>query len=300
MNRTSSHPKADGVFSLEGWRWPRRGLFAIALIAILPLLIVDGLRRVERAVTFHPQRYSSGQYWQPPVNAEEVRFTTGDNVRLFGWFVESATGPAQATIIYFHGNSGNIGNLGWLGEKLAERGFNALVFDYRGYGRSEGEIRNERDLYADADAAYDYLVRERGASPDHIVLYGQSLGTAAAADLASRRKCAAVVLESGMTSARDMARVMLPWLPHWLERTGSNRLASLEKLPLIHCSVLVAHGDADRTIPISQGLELFAAANQPKRLIVVPGAGHDVCGSSGAGYVDQLAAFIREAVTPTT
>ncbi|HLG16463.1 MAG TPA: alpha/beta hydrolase [Blastocatellia bacterium] len=281
----------------KGLERSRRKFFALILVALFPSSVFYGLRHLERALTFHPLRYAPGQFWNPPAGAEDVQLASS-GVRLHGWFIPSAIRPARATVIYFHGNAGNIANVGWLGASLAARGFDALMFDYRGYGRSEGEIRDERDLYSDAGAAYDYIVGERGVSPDRIALYGQSLGTAAVADLASRKRCGAIILESGMSSATDMAAVALPWLPRWLHGMGSNRLESKQKLSLVHCPVLIAHGDPDDTVPTSQGLSLFAAANEPKKLLLVPGAGHNVAGSSGDKYLDEVAAFISEAIAP--
>ena len=282
------------------FRWRRKKSLSLIVFPLLPYLFFFGLRRVEREMTFNPRPYGPGQYWSPPVGAEDVGLFTSDNVRLHGWFIHSRIRPALATVVYFHGNSGNIGNLGWLGEDLATRGFDALLFDYRGYGRSEGEIREERDLYADADAAYDYVTRERNVSPADIALYGQSLGTAAVADLASRRGCGAIILESGLTSAGEMAEVKAPLLSRWLGWIRRNHFESRQKLSAIHCPVLVTHGYPDDTIPTSQGLALYAAAPEPKKLILVPGAGHNVCGSGGEGYFDDISSFIREAIVGST
>ena len=175
---------------------------------------------------------------------------------------------------------------------LAARGFNALLFDYRGYGRSEGNLEDEQGLYADADAAYEYVVRERNAPTRAIVLYGQSLGTAAVADLAARRECAAIILESGLSSGSDMASAALPWLPRSLHFLARNRFDSAHKLSQVHCAVLVTHGEPDPTIPTEQGRALFAAANEPKKLVIFPGADHNVFGSVGDKYLDMIAKFI--------
>jgi hypothetical protein len=130
------------------------------------------------------------------------------------------------------------------------------------------------------------------------VLYGQSLGTAAVADLASRRECAAIILESGPSSASDMAAAALPWLPRKLHFLAKNRFDSARKLSLVHCPVLVTHGDPDPTIPTDQGRALFAAANEPKKLLIFPGAGHNVFGSVGDRYLDTVADFIHSAMSP--
>ncbi|MGH9901517.1 MAG: alpha/beta hydrolase [Pyrinomonadaceae bacterium] len=261
-------------------------------------VVIWALRRFEHAVTFHPARYAGGDAWAPPAGAEDVWFAGAGGERLHGWLVRaSGARPSSATVIYFHGNGGNLTNVGWVGTRLAARGFDVLLFDYRGYGRSEGDVTDERGIYEDADAAYDYAVRVRGVRPERLALYGQSLGTTAVADLASRRPCGAVVLESGLSSASDMASVVLPWLPRPLHALARNRFDSARKLADARCPVLVAHGELDATIPAAQGRALYAAAPAPKELIVVPGAGHnDVVAVGGDAYLDSVAAFVRRAV----
>lgn len=231
-----------------------------------------------------------------PAGAEDVWFNAPDGVRLHGWFVHASTATPQATILYAHGNGGNLSNVGWLAARLAARGFDVLLFDYRGYGRSEGAVTDERALYADADAAYDYLTRERQVAPARLVLYGQSLGTTAVIDVAARRPCAALVVESGLASAGAMAADLLPWLPYWLHALGRNRFASAEKITRVSCPVLLAHGDPDQIISLAQGRILYTAAHAPKRLLVFPGAGHNVAGLCGAHYLDQIADFLQSAL----
>jgi fermentation-respiration switch protein FrsA (DUF1100 family) len=280
------------------WKFIRRET-AYGLLAALVFMGVSlffGLRWMEAAITFHPVRFHQGETWKPPQGGEDVWFTTSDNLRLHGWFISSRTRPAIATVIFFHGNGGNINNLGWLGEELAGRGFDVLLFDYRGYGKSEGQMRDERGVYADADAAYDYVVNSRGVAPERLVLYGQSLGTTAVADVASRRPTAAVILESGLSSARDMADSILPWPLRWLRVFGQNRFESARKLSSVRCPVLITHGEPDQTIPTDQGRKLYMAANEPKRLMIFPGAGHSVSGNAGDDYLNSLADFIREAI----
>jgi fermentation-respiration switch protein FrsA (DUF1100 family) len=271
----------------------------IALVVSLTLGItafIIGLRWIERTIAFHPEPYRPGQPWLKPSGAIDVWFTTADGQRLHGWFFSAASKPSTATVIYFHGNGGNINNVGWIGERLSTRGFDSLIFDYRGYGRSEGELKDEQGLYADADAAYQYLVKERGVLATRIVLYGQSLGTAAAADLAMRNKCGALILESGPSSASNMARTALPWLPTQLHFLAKNRFDSALKLASVECPVLITHGDPDETIPTENSRILFEAAREPKKLIVFPGAGHNVFGSGGDKYLDTVALFITDSL----
>jgi uncharacterized protein len=274
---------------------------ALRLLIWPPMIAVAlffGLRRFEFAATWHPERYDGGTSWRLPASGADVWFASADGTRLHGWFVRATTKePARGTILYAHGNGGNLSHVGWLAEELAARGFDVLLFDYRGYGRSAGGVADEGALYADAEAAYDYLLRARGVAPARLVLYGQSLGTTAVVDLAARKSCGALVVESGLASASAMATKVLPFLPRFMHALGRNRFASVDKLPRVACPVLVAHGEPDHTIPTEQGRALYAAARGPKRLLVIPGAGHNIAGLCGDTYLDAVADFIHAALT---
>ncbi len=297
------------MFFTDSYKALRRGERALALryfvISILVLVFIClpvgffMLRRFEASATFHPERAALGGLWRVPQGAEEVWFETSDGVKLYGWLFHPTRQPAgaTATVIYFHGNGGNLSYCDWVGESLAARGFDVLLFDYRGYGRSEGESSDERGLYLDADAAYDFVTKKRGVPPREVVLYGQSLGTAAAADVASRRECGALVLESGLSSAGDMAGAVFPWMPRFVRGLTKNKLDTVGKLPRVGCPVFVAHGERDTVIPNAQGRMLFEAAREPKRLQIVEGAGHnDLSNVGGEKYIDSLAQFIRDFV----
>ena len=272
----------------------RERLIGLLVAFVIGCVVVFfGLRWIESSITFHPTRAA---YSDRPRQAEDVWFTTSDRVRLHGWYFRSERTPSNATIIYFHGNGGNISNLGWVGERLAKRGFDVLLFDYRGYGESEGDPRDESGLYADGDAAYAYVINVKHVSPNKVVLHGQSLGTTVVTDLASRQKCGAIILESGLSSASSVAKTALPWLPRWLHFLGRNRFDSASKLANVHVPVLVSHGDPDLVIPTDEGRALFAAANEPKKLLVFPGAGHNVFGTMGDPYLEEIEKFVRGAV----
>jgi alpha-beta hydrolase superfamily lysophospholipase len=232
-----------------------------------------------------------------PAGAETVWFNSADGTRLNGFFFESQSKPETATIIFFHGNGGNITNVTWLAQRFAKHGFNVLLFDYRGYGVSGGIASDEAELYNDGDAAVAFVVNEKKVRPEKIVLYGHSLGTAVVADVASRGHFGAVVLESGFSSASSLATSALPWLPRQLHFLGKNRFESARKLTKIKSPMLIVHGDPDRTIPTSESQVLFASANEPKRLLILPDAGHVPFGNAGEKYLTQVEQFIREALT---
>ena len=275
----------------------RERLIGIAVALVLGCVaFVYGLRRLELLMTFRPDRMTAQESKSPAAGAEIVWFNSADGTRLNGWFFASLTKPAAATIIFCHGNGGNISSVGWMGQRFAKHGFNVLLFDYRGYGASEGVVADESGLYADGDAAVAYVVKNKGVRPEQIILYGHSLGTTVAADVASRGTYGAVVLESGLSSASSVAATALPWLPAWLHFLGRNRFESARKLASVKAPILIAHGDPDKTIPTDEGRRLFAAANEPKKLLIVPGAGHVVFGSAGEPYLSQVERFMRDAI----
>ena len=245
-------------------------------------------------MTFRPSRMAATQV--TPAGAENVWFNSADGTRLNGWFFTSQTKPELGTAVFFHGNGGNIASISWLAQRFASHGFNVLIFDYRGYGASDGVAGDESALYADGDAAVAFLVNEKKLRPEQIVLYGHSLGTAITADVASRGQFGAVVLESGFSSASSLASSALPWLPRPLHFLGKNRFESARKLTKVKSPILIAHGDPDRTIPTSEAQLLFASANEPKRLLIIPGAGHVLFGSAGEQYLNQVEEFMREAL----
>ena len=245
-------------------------------------------------MTFQPVRIAPNHKLQPPQGAEDVWFNSADGTRLHGWFFQSEAKPATATLIYFHGNGGNISNVDWVGQRFASHGFDVLLFDYRGYGASEGDPGDESDLYADGDAALAFVVNNKGERVERVVLYGQSLGTTVAADVAARNNVGAVVLESGLSSASSVAETALPWLPRWLHFLGRNRFDSARKLAHVNAPVLITHGEPDPVIPTSEAQLLFAAAKEPKKLLTFAGAGHNVFGSQGEQYFDQVVQFLRE------
>src|SRR5215213_1420547 len=284
---------------LPARRFFRRELLIGAALAVIVgcVAFFFGLRWLESLMTFRPERMSAQELKSPSDGAEAVAFDSVDGTHLTGWFFASRLRPATGTVIFFHGNGGNITNIGWMGQRFAKRGFNVLLFDYRGYGASEGVAADEADLFADGWAAVTYVRKGREIPPDQIILYGQSLGTAVVADVASREKFGAVVLESGFSSASSLASSALPWLPRWLHFLGRNRFESDRKLARVRSPILIAHGDPDGTIPTAEAHLLFAAANEPKELLIVPGAGHVVFGAAGEQYLSQVEQFMRDAIT---
>jgi len=263
------------------------------LLAVLALagMVARHMNALERFFIYHPERDILETPGDRGISFEDVSFTTSDSVRLHGWFVPGRSG---LTWVWFHGNAGNIShrldNLIELHRRLQH---NILIFDYRGYGRSEG-APSESGLYLDGEAVIDYLRSRRDVDSGRLVLFGRSLGCAVAVEMAARREVYAVVLESPFTSVQEMAKRFYPFLPGagLLVRT---KFDSLSKINEVRVPVMVIHGDRDETAPFDMGRELFEAANGPKRFYTVEGAGHnDTYLVGGPAYYEALEAFLRE------
>jgi len=219
-----------------------------------------------------------------PDGVEDRWITTEDGVRLHAWYAAAA--PEIATLVWSHGNGGNIGGRVEVVLALRERGLSVLAYDYRGYGRSEGRP-SEAGCYRDARAAYDD-VRARGSDPATMLCFGESLGGAVSIHLACERPCAGVAVVSTFTTLNDVARVHYGALA---ALTGS-RFDSLSRIRLLQVPVLIAHGDADELVPFALGETLYAAAPEPKRFFRAAGAHHnDVFGAPG--LLDAVAEFAR-------
>ena len=173
---------------------------------------------------------------------------------------------ATYTLLYIHGNASDLGDNRPFLEQLQRWGFSVFAYDYRGYGTSNGRP-SEQNAYQDAETAYSYLVQQLKIPADRIIVYGHSLGGGSATKLAVKHSVAGAILESTFTSAFRVV-VPFPLLPF-------DKFSNLSRLRQIHCPVLVMHGQADQTIPLSHGLALYKAASEPKQSLWVPEAGHN-------------------------
>ena len=229
---------------------------------------------------------------------EDIRIETSDGLELQGWFVpgepETASGlDSNVTWLWFHGNGGNIGHrIGELALAHHRTGANIFIFDYRGYGESEGAA-SEQGTYLDSRAVIEYLASRPGVDPDRIVYMGHSLGAAVALELALTRPPLAMVLVSPFASVRDMANLTLPFPPvGWLVR---NHYDSISRIRQLNVPILVLHGDQDETVPMSQGRKLYDAANQPKKFQTLEGAAHnDTYEVAGEQYWWAIESFLAD------
>jgi fermentation-respiration switch protein FrsA (DUF1100 family) len=198
---------------------------------------------------------------------ERVSLSAEDGVTIDGWFLPHPS--ERATLLFFHGNAGNISHRLDSLKLFHNLGLSVLIIDYRGYGRSEGKP-NEAGIYRDAEAAWHYLVDTRQISADRILLFGRSFGGAVAAYLASKYTALGLVLESTFTSAPEMAAQLYPWLPaRWLTRFDYDTRGRLTD---IHIPLLVIHSRQDDIIPFSHGEALYAEGRPPKRFFELKGS----------------------------
>ena len=221
---------------------------------------------------------------------ETVHLETEDGLRLHAWLVP-APAPASAPVVLFcHGNAGNISHRLESIALFHRLGLSVLIFDYRGYGESEGEP-DEQGTYRDVRAAWRYLRRQRRVAAADIVVFGRSLGAAVAAWLAAREQPRAVILESAFTSAVALGAEIYPWLP--VDRLLRHRYDTLGQLPSIGAPLLVIHSRDDEIVPCHHGRTLFdAALAGRKQMLEIRGAHNDGFLSSGTAYRDALAAFL--------
>jgi uncharacterized protein len=249
--------------------------------------------RIEDRFIFHPDHAIDRDPGLIGLTFENVFFTTRDDIRLHGWFIPHQ--EARATLVWFHGNAGNISdrllNIKLLHDRIKT---NIFIFDYRGYGRSEGTA-TEEGTYLDGEAAIRYLLGRDDAAARRLVLFGRSLGAAVAAEMAIRFTTVGLILESPFVSIREMARAIFPSLPiAWLLRT---RYDTMEKVRLVKTPILILHGDRDATVPFSQGKRVFEVASQPKRFHRIVGASHnDTFVVGGEEYYGVLREFIESAL----
>ena len=222
---------------------------------------------------------------------EDVYLETDDGVRLHGWFI---TGRSPRVLLFFHGNAGNISHRLDSIRYFHDLGLSVFIVDYRGYGQSEGRA-SENGIYRDADAAWRYLI-ESDIDASDIVIFGRSLGASVAAHLAAQKEPWALIVESSFTSVPDIAQELYPWLPaRWLSRLSH---ATRDYVRDVRCPVLVVHSRDDEIIPFHHGEEIFAAANEPRTLLVLRGTHNDAFLRDARTYVDGLQAFLTGIATP--
>ncbi len=246
------------------WRCARPLLVAYLLIVVIMMFL-------EETLIFFPSRYPAGDWHPPGLTFEDVWFEAADGTRLHGWYVPHDS--PRAAVLFCHGNAGNLAHRAEMLRVLNEVvGVSVLIFDYRGYGRSEGKP-NEKGVLADARAARAWLAQREGVAENELVMMGRSLGGAVAVDLAAKDGARALVVESSFNSLPEVAAYHYPWLP--VRLAMHTRLDSASKIVDYHGPLLITHSTYDTIVPYEFGKRLFDAANEPKQMITFEDRDHN-------------------------
>lgn len=258
-------------------------------------LFYIGLRWFERAMVFIPAKTMYAHPGTVGLPFEQLWLTASDGARLRAWWIPGPSAEAPV-ILCLHGNGGNISMRTDKIKIFHDAGAAQLWFDYRGYGESSGSP-NEPGLYRDALAAWAWLERVKTVPAARLVLYGESLGCAVAVELATHVPAAGLIVESGFTSIKDMARVVLPWFP---VRLAKLRFDSLAKLPRVAIPTLILHSPEDDIIPYEQARRNYAASGAAKKTLVQLKGSHnhgflDTGPAYGAAIRDFLVSLSKEA-----
>jgi len=249
---------------------------AIALV-LLPLVAFSGFMFLKQPdMVFFPIKDLHDAPGNWGMNYENVTLTTRDEkAQLHGWYIPVR--DATRTILFFHGNAGNISQRGDSVKIFHALGVNVFIIDYRGYGSSTGNP-SEQGIYDDARSAWDYLINDRKISPNTIIIFGRSLGGVVATQLASEVPAAGLIVESSFSSARDIARHLMPYLSYLVYlRFNLDAEGTIRK---VRIPVLVMHSPADDIIPFRLGKKIFDAANEPKTF-------QELRGNHNSGFVDS-------------
>lgn len=246
---------------------------------------------LQTQMVYHPQKTISFTPNDVGLSYEDVTFTTEDNILLHGWYVPADT--ADQTVLYFHGNAGNISGRLQTIQLLHGLGYNVFIFDYRGYGRSEGSP-SEEGTYKDAEAAWDYLSNDRSIANSEIIIMGRSLGGAIASWLAVHKTPMAVIIESTFTSAQDLGADLYPWLPvRWLLKYDYNTLENIQRIDV---PLFMAHSKDDEIVPYHHGKQLFEAAGDPKNFVELQGSHGSGFWETGEKYRNALKNFLTTTI----
>ena len=219
---------------------------------------------------------------------EDVVFKTDDGLSLNGWYIPAEN--SKLTVLFCHGNGGNIMHRLDSINIFYKLGLNCFIFDYRGYGSSEGKPCEE-GTYLDVKAAYEWLTQEKKVSPDDIIIFGRSLGGSIATQLASKVQSRALIIESTFTSYVDIGRKFYPYMPvRWFARFSYR---TIDYIRDVRCPVMIVHSRSDDVVPFEFGLELYEAANEPKEFVEIFGSHNDGFLVSGEVYKRTWANWLQ-------
>lgn len=264
-------------------------------VIVAYLLIVLGMMLLETWLVYPAPPPEQGDWNPAGLNHEEVWFKSADGTKLHGWFLPNSN--SKRAILYCHGNGEDVASGGEFARHLSDAlQASVFIFDYRGYGHSEGRP-NEAGCIADGRAAQLWLATRMGIQPNDVVLMGRSLGSAVAIAVAADVGARDLVLLNAFPTMPDVAAEHYPWLPvRWIMK---NRYDNLTRIQQYKGPLLQSHGVVDELVPLSFGRRLFdAAPSRVKQWIEFPGLGHN--DELPRGYYVELAAFLasQDAVAP--
>ena len=259
------------------------GVLLITYLAFAAVLYVKQpkfLYSPEREVTSTPDELG--------LDFENVVFKSADGLDLSGWYIPAKN--SELTLLFCHGNGGNMAHRLDSIKIFHNLGLNCFIFDYRGYGNSQGKP-TEEGTYTDAMAAYKWLTEEKKMSPEDIIIFGRSLGGTIAAQLASKVKAGGLIVESAFTSYIDIAKEYYPYMPvRWFARFGYK---TIDYIRDVRCPVMLIYSGNDEIVPFKFGLELYEAANEPKEFIEIFGGHNDCFLTSGEIYTEVWEKWLK-------
>jgi uncharacterized protein len=258
-------------------------LLGFAVVAYAAL--VGGLYLFQRQLLYLPDKTRPELLGLEKLGVREVMLSTEDGLSLLSWYLPAR--PGRPVIAYFHGNGGHIGYRAQRLLRFAREGYGVLIPEYRGYGGNPG-APSETGFYADGRAALAFLDHEAIAAT-RLVLYGESLGSGVAVELAVRHEIAGLILEAPFTSVAEVAQCHFPFVP--AARLVTDRFDSLSRIGRVRAPILVLHGEGDRVVPVRFGRALLDAAPEPKEGWFAPEAGHEDLARFGG--LDVVVAFIE-------
>jgi uncharacterized protein len=274
-----------------------KGMWAAAVVALAVLGVLLLIWVGQRTLIYFPDRDVPSPAVTGLADVEAVQIQAADGVTLHAWFLPSRAQEPSPAAIVFNGNAGNRAYRSSLAASLRGLGLSVLLFDYRGFGDSEGSP-TEHGLDEDARAIQRYVAGRSDVRADRLVYFGESLGSAVAVRLAVDHAPAALILRSPFTSLVDVGRVHYPFLPvRWLLR---DRFSSIDGIASVRSPVLIVAGDRDRIVPLEQSRRLFERASEPRELVVVRGADHnDRELLDGRQMIDAVRSFVERYSTAT-
>jgi uncharacterized protein len=269
--------------------WP-----AIAIAVLVYLVACAAIWKFQSRVIFYPLPKLADSPAAYGVSFEDVSIPA-PSFALHGWWMPAP--PEAPVMLYLHGNGGNIGAYASQAARLRNLGYSVLIFDYRGYGLSSGPFPCEERVYEDAELAWSWLTGTMKIPPGQICIFGHSLGGAIAIEMATRHPdAAALIVESSFTSAIAMGNHLQVFRIFPLRALLHHHFDSIVKVPTLRMPVLFMHGTRDLTVPCRMSRELYAAAAEPKQLVIFRGAMHMNCGESAPDlYRDSVTRFIDRA-----